>query len=76
MNSNIIEANDGRLIGFTDDIIKYVKSLIKIAIDDNDFEQAKELAELWGDINEAPHGMIVVSDNNGMGYTINEYKGE
>lgn len=52
--------------------VKIIEDYIK----DDNWEEAKDMADVLLDLNEwADNGnLLVLSDNNGMGYTIKEYE--
>lgn len=74
---NVIE-NDGELIGFADDLKRYLNGLIQQAVERGDYENADELLEILKDLREfeTECGLLVISDNNGMGYTVRKYSAE
>ena len=47
-----------------------------IVLEDDNWEEAKDLADLLLDLNEWAdnENLLVLSNNNGMGYTIKEYE--
>lgn len=69
----------------TDDVIGYYRDLQAMltedavkALKDRERERLEDLLELMNDLDdwkESPN-LLVMSENNGMGYTIKEYKGE
>lgn len=63
-------------IGYYSDIVRGYKKLIKEAVDEDDFEQAKDLMEQLDEINNWTDndGLLVLSMNNGMGFTCRQYK--
>jgi hypothetical protein len=77
--SNVINRDtDGAIIGYSKDIQEELKQGLRNFANDNEWEEVKELADLLLDLNgwqDSPN-LLVLSDNNGMGYTIREYKGE
>ena len=74
---NVIE-NDGDLIGFAGDLKKYLCDLIQQAVENSDYENADDLLEMLKDLRgfETECGLLVISDNNGMGYTVRKYSAE
>lgn len=73
----IFDGNTSETIGFYSDLVKLYKAMIKDKIDLNEYEEAKglidELSEIdnWTDYD----GLLVLSQNNGMGFTCKQYKG-
>lgn len=63
-------------IGYYSDLVSGYKKLIKEAVQDEDFEQAKDLMEQLEEINNWTDndGLLVLSMNNGMGFTCKPYK--
>ena len=80
MNDNIIyDSNNNTHIGFQKDLVKYIAGCLNDYASRGEWESVKDMAELLLDLNGwADNGnLLVLSDNNGMGYTIREYeKGE
>lgn len=76
MENCIYDSNNNNIIGFYKDIKAGLKKQIEEYISDDNWEEAKDLADLLLDLNEwADNGnLLVLSDNNGMGYTIKEYE--
>ena len=80
MSDNIIyDSNNNTHIGFQKDLVAYLKTCLDDYKKDDDWEQVKDIADLLLDFNgwADNENLLVLSDNNGMGYTIREYeKGE
>ena len=78
MENCIFDDRDNSTIGFYKDIKAGLKKQAEEYLEDDNWEEAKDISDLlldlegWAD-NER---LLVLSDNNGMGYTIREYKGE
>lgn len=73
---NVISDSDNEeLIGFYRDLVAYYKHYINEFIANNDTEQAKSYIEELEEINEYSEydGLLVLSNNNGMGFTCNKY---
>jgi hypothetical protein len=76
MENCIYDDNTNDTIGFYKDIKAGLKKQAEEYLKDDNWEEAKDIADLlldlegWAD-NER---LLVLSDNNGMGYTIREYK--
>lgn len=78
-NQNIIfDSNTDDTIGFYSDLVRLYKSLIKDKIDLNEYEEAKDLTDELAEIDEFNDydGLLVLSQNNGMGFTVKPYKPE
>lgn len=79
---NIIETDNGDLIGYYSDLSAELYNMAKGELDNlcmydtqeviDKLELLKELDDNWEDYD----GLLVLSENNGMGYTIREYKKE
>ena len=78
MDNCIYDSNNNNIIGFYKDIKAGLKKQIEEYIKDDNWEEAKDMADLLLDLNARTDNgrLLVLSNNNGMGYTINEYKGE
>lgn len=80
MSDNIIyDSNNNTHIGFQKDLVEYLKTCLDDYRKSDDWEQVKDIADLLLDFNgwADNENLLVLSDNNGMGYTIKEYeKGE
>ena len=77
MSDNVIfNDNNNDTIGFYTDLMKLIKGQAKEAIDNNEYEQAKDMVEIMEELYDKRDydGLLVLSDGNGMGYIINEYK--
>ena len=74
-NDNIITNDRDESIGYYKDIMKLYQDLMKLAIDNQDFEELASLTEQVQDIMEHKdyEGLLILSENNGMGFTVNEY---
>lgn len=75
MDNTILNDMD-ETIGYYSDIVSGYKKLIKEAVQDEDFEQAKDLMEQLEEINNWTDndGLLVLSMNNGMGFTCRQYQ--
>ena len=78
MAENIIYNDMDESIGYYKDFVKLYKGLIKDATDKGDWEEVEYLVEQIKDIEDFREfdGLLVLSENNGMGLTVNPYKGE
>lgn len=76
MENCIYNSNDNSTVGYCEDLKAGLKKIIENYIKEDNWEEAKELADVLLDLNGwADNGnLLVLSDNNGMGYTIKEYK--
>lgn len=77
MNDNIIyNAENNSHIGYQKDLVEHVKACLKGYVEQEAWESVKDLAELLLDFNSWADNknLLVLSDNNGMGFTIREYK--
>ena len=77
MSDNIIyDSNNNTHIGFQKDLVAYLKTCLDDYKKNDDWEQVKDIADLLLDFNgwQDNDNLLVISDNNGMGYTIKEYK--
>lgn len=77
MSNNVIYNDENNTtIGYQKDLVAYVKSCLDDYEKANDWEQVKDMADLLLDFNEWAdnENLLVLSDANGMGYVISEYK--
>lgn len=77
MSNNIIyNANNNNTIGYYKDLKAELKKIIEDYIKEDNWEEAKDMVDLLLDLNERTDNgnLLVLSDNNGMGYTIKEYE--
>lgn len=75
MDNTILNDMD-ETIGYYSDLVSGYKKLIKEAVQDEDFEQARDLMEQLEEINNWTDndGLLVLSMNNGMGFTCRQYQ--
>lgn len=75
MDNTILNDMD-ETIGYYSDLVSGYKKLVKEAVQDEDFEQAKDLMEQLEEINNWTDndGLLVLSMNNGMGFTCRQYQ--
>ena len=73
---NTIYNDMDETIGYYSDIARGYKKLIKEAVDRDEFEEAKDLMEQLDEINQWTDndGLLVLSMNNGMGFTCRPYQ--
>ena len=78
MENTIFDDNTENTIGFYKDLAKGYKELIKEATDKGDYEEASDLIEQAQEIDDYKEfdGLLVLSMNNGMGFTCSPYKQE
>ena len=76
--ANIITTDYGDIVGYYKDLQDYLKEQAQEFLKDTNWEEAKDLCDLLLDLNAWAdnNNLLVISNNNGMGYTIKEYKGE
>lgn len=76
MENCIYNSNDNITIGYYKDLKAGLKKVIEDYIKEDNWEEAKDMADVLLDLNEwADNGnLLVLSDNNGMGWTIKEYE--
>ena len=75
--ANIINTPDGDIIGFEGDLIRYLKDILTAKMNASEWEDVQDLAGVLAQLdNPNLAGLLIISENNGMGYTINQYKGE
>lgn len=76
MENCIYNSNDNITIGYYKDLKAGLKKVIEDYIKDDNWEEAKDMADVLLDFNAwADNGnLLVLSDNNGMGWTIKEYE--
>lgn len=77
MSDNIIyNSYNNTQIGYQKDLVAYLKTCLDEYVKQDDWENAKDLADLLLDFNAWAdnENLLVLSDNNGMGYTIKEYE--
>ena len=78
MSNNIIYNDKDEAIGYYSDLVKLYKGMIKERVDANDYDEAQSLMEQLKEIDEWTDndGLLILSENNGMGFTCRQYKGE
>lgn len=78
MSSNVIYNNNDEAIGYYNDLYKTFTEEIKRMLDGHDIEGAKEQMEYLEELSELANydGLIVLSMNNGMGFTAKPYAPE
>ena len=76
MADNIIFNDMDESIGYYKDFVKLYKDLIKGATDSRNWEEVESLLEQIKEIEDYReyNGLLILSENNGMGFTCNPYK--
>lgn len=77
MSANIIyNSYNNTHIGYQKDLVAYLKTCFDDYKKQEAWESVKDIADLLLDFNEWAdnENLLVLSDNNGMGYTIKEYE--
>ena len=76
MGDNIIyDSNTDTTIGFYNDLVKFYKGEIRNYVETGEYEEAKSLLGELEEIEEHADfdGLLVLSENNGMGFTCRPY---
>ena len=75
---NNVITRDEDLLGFFEDLREYTESLLKEVIDKHNYEDLDLLIETLKELEEHREdgGILVISNNNGMGLTVRKYAGE
>lgn len=78
MDDNVIYNDRDEAIGYYKDLDNLYKEAIVYATKQGDYEEVKSLTEQAGEIKEYKEytELLVLSENNGMGFTVKPYKGE
>lgn len=78
MSSNVIYNQNDEAIGYYSDLVKLYKDMIKERVDTNEYEEVQNLLNQLQEIDEWTDndGLLILSENNGMGFTCRQYKGE
>ena len=78
MKDNIIYTDNDEAIGFYNDLYKLFVEQITDLLKGRDIENAQTQIENLNELADLCNydGLIIVSDNNGMGFTAKKYKGE
>ena len=77
-DDNVIYNNNDETIGYYNDLYKIFANLIKEMLDSRDIEGAKEQLEYLDEMGDYANydGLLVLSENNGMGFTCKPYREE
>lgn len=75
---NNVIARDEDLLGFFEDLREYTEGMLKEVIDKHNYEDLDLLIETLKELEQHKEygGILVISNNNGMGLTVREYTGE
>lgn len=75
MENTIFDGRFDETIGFFDDMKRGLKKQACEFVESGDFEQAGDLTEILTELEKFSdfEGLIVLSDNNGMGWTLEKY---
>lgn len=78
MSSNVIYNNNDETIGYYNDLYKIFTEEIKRMLDGHDIEGAKEQMEYLEELSDLANydGLVILSMNNGMGFTAKPYAPE
>ncbi len=76
MENVIYDSNNDLSIGFYEDLVRGYKDIIKDFLDKEDYENAKSCTNELDDITKWKDytGLLVLSENNGMGFTCKPYE--
>lgn len=76
MGNNVIYNDYDECIGYFDDLVALYKGMMKNEIDLDNMEEVQHLTEELVELYklEDYDGLIVLSENNGMGFTATKYK--
>ena len=73
---NIILKDNGDAIGYYSDLMRFNKKEMQKAVELNDWESVETFIEIQREMERWSEydGLLVVSENNGMGWTAQRYK--
>lgn len=76
MKDNVIYNDKDECLGYFKDLIVLYKGMVKTELDTDNFEEVENLAKEMQEIEEYKdyEGLLVLSENNGMGFTCKKYK--
>lgn len=76
MKDNVIYNDKDECLGYVDDLIRLYKNMVKTALDVENYEEVENLAKEMQEIEKYKdyEGLLVLSENNGMGFTCKKYK--
>ena len=74
--NNIIE-KDNNIIGYYDELKKYLKDCLILYVEQDNMDEVRNIADNIDELNELSEydGLIILSENNGMGFTARKYEG-
>lgn len=75
---NTITNDKNELIGYYSDLVKEIKENASEALTANEYEQVEDMLEVLRLLDNFidDDGLLVISENNGMGITVEKYKNE
>lgn len=75
---NTITNDKGELIGYYSDLVKEVKNNASEALIANEYEQVEDMLEVLRMLDRYTDedDLLVISEHNGMGITVEKYKNE
>ena len=78
MSSNVIYNSNDETIGYYNDLYNIFAEEVKKMLDGHDIEGAKEQMDYLNDLSDLANydGLIILSMNNGMGFTAKPYAPE
>lgn len=76
MENCIFNDDNNNTIGYYKDLKAGVIKIIEDYIKEDNWEEAKDMVDILGELYgwRENTNLLVLSDNNGMGYTIKEYE--
>ena len=75
-DNTIFDSNNDNVYGLYSDLVKGYKKIIKEQLDEGDLESVESYTEDLKEIERFKDydGLLVLSENNGMGFTCNKYQ--
>lgn len=72
--NNVIIKDNGDIMGYYEDVARYLEDTIRTAIDIKSYDEIGMVADVLMDLKpyEKSDKLLVVSENNGMGITVKE----
>lgn len=76
--SNVIINDFGDIIGYYSDLVKEIKEDAIKSLTANEYEQVRQQLEVLEMLDEwtDTDGLLIISEHNGMGLTVEQYKGD
>ena len=76
--NNVIYNKDDEVIGYYEDLYNMYRNVINDMLKEHNVEEAKAQTEELEELTRYENytGLLVLSENNGMGFTCKPYKGE